>query len=159
MIPYFRNHLLDIRALFHFKPSMSTLKEKKKDCGIFKYRGRKAGRRKIRTVDSSYITSTELAFSSSLPSKGVNVNNLVVVLYKRQLVYARGEISLLLTLQSEFTISQEQVGWFSVLCFCFRSRYFSVTEKWFSHRIEATPPGFKMTDHSRVGGTGGGAAL
>lgn len=51
-----------------------------------------------------------------------------------------------------------------MLCFYFRSRYFSVTEKWFSyrdiaHRIEATPPGFKMTDHSRVGGTGGGTAL
>lgn len=58
MIPYSRNQFLDIRASCHLKPSMWTLKALM-DCGIFKYRGRRAGRRRITTVDSSSITSTE----------------------------------------------------------------------------------------------------
>lgn len=78
MIPYSRNQFVDIRASCHLKPSMLNLKALM-DCGIFKYRGRRGGRRRITTVDSSSITSTEPAFPSSKPFKGVNVNNLFVV--------------------------------------------------------------------------------
>ena len=58
---------------------MSAMKALK-DCGLWRYRGRRVGRRRIRTVDLSNRISTESFFSTSLHRpKGVNVDNLVVV--------------------------------------------------------------------------------
>ena len=54
------------------------------------------------------------------------------------------------------------------ILFCYASStgadVFAVTETWFSefdvaHRTEATPPGFKLIDHTRDGRRGGGTTL
>ena len=95
---YSLNRLLDIRrSSRHLKVSMSAMKALK-DCGILRYRGRRAGRRRIRTVDLSNRISTESFFP--LHCTVPKVSMLITWLlfrnshYGCQLVYARGEISL-----------------------------------------------------------------
>ncbi|KAL9959876.1 hypothetical protein ACROYT_G033246 [Oculina patagonica] len=114
----------------------------------------------------SHSICSEPVFSSSPRPRGMNINNLVIV--PRQPLQTPASIRdgrdhvrfCCLNAQSLRNKSAD------FLCYASTSGadIFAVTETWFSHRdiahrIEATPPGFKMVDHSRVGRTGGGTAL
>ena len=76
LLYYSRNQLLDLRRSSIFE-GQSTLFTTLKECGIFRYRGTRGGRRKIPTIVSNRFAR---AHCSSPTQRNVNLANLTAIL-------------------------------------------------------------------------------
>lgn len=154
ILTYSRGSLLSIRRKSTCKAD-SSVYGLLKSYGLLKFRGCRAGRRRISVVASrrpNHIARLNRSITRTL----VNIS-----IVPAQCNRVQGHLKLC-------SINARSVKNKSADFVCYvRSSgadIFAITETWLTendiaHRVEVTPPGYKLLDHPRVGRIGGGTAL
>ena len=158
ILTYSRESLFIIRCQPSCRPDPSTLQSLKL-AGLLRFRGRRAGRRRIPVVVSERLNYIHRYKN---PLRDRNLVDIPIVL-------EQGERAMVNRNHLKFCVWNAQSIRNKSACFsdyiCDRGiDLIALTETWFTDndsaaKVECTPDGYKMFDYSRSGRKGGGIAL